>query len=889
MKKDAGFRVRFPEWLIISAFVALMTLLMTVGDWLWRADQLLYDSHLRLWRRSPPEDFVIVSIDDASLSKLGHWPWNREIHARLIKRLSAAGARVIALDILFAEKSTLAPASDQALVKAVAESQRVILPVIIEQTRLGGQLRETLPFPELAAVVAAMGHVHVDLDQDGIARRTYLKEGLGDAFWPSLAVALLRFIDPERWDKLPGARSPLKSSANYQKIRRDHQVYIAFAGPPGHFPRFSYSQVLDGVFLENAFRDKIVLVGVTATGLGDSLPTPVSGFSQGMPGVEINANLIDALRRGILIQPMTKNWRIGLSLLFVLFPLFIYPRLQPRDALLFGATMFLVVFGFSYLLLLTVHFWFPPAATLLGLLLGYPLWSWRRLEHTSRYLNQELTRLRHEPLPINRQDGISKLIKGLDFLCPLMHLKGWTILNAYGQVMEHRGHSPQAPAVLTSIRAGQWSQSTDGWWIRIPRSSDSWLLGLQYQQQEAPESKKLQWLLGLTQPYSEAIKKAPKSTTELFEKHIREVRDAIGQIRTASGLLSDIVSRMADGLIVADPGGAIILANNQASRYLGTEPGSDNLHTHLLALTQQLEISGQLKWQEVYQQAAINRVTVRFEARHTAGTELFLQVAPWVDQSGVVFGIIVTLSDITSLKESEHKRAETLSFLSHDLRSPLTSLLSIVQTHGAKNNQPSSVKLIEHVEHYTMKALQLADEFLQMARAENIHPDQFFYLNLVAVLHNAADETFSTAQAKQIQLKRRINVDEAWVSGDAGLLERALVNLIENAIRHSPQRSHIDLQLSVIDRKVQCCIKDNGEGIPEQYIQKIFDPFLKLRHKDLHQQSQTGLGLAFVKTVAEKHSGKVTVESLLGAGSCFCLILPLLTAEEVENESTDWS
>lgn len=888
MKNDAGFQIKFPEWLIISALVALLTLLMTAGDWLWRADHLLYDAQLRLWRRPPPEDIVLVSIDDASLRKIGDWPWSRGVHAQLIGRLSDAGARVIAMDILFSEKSRQAPQSDQALVEAVAKSQRVVLPMIIEQTRLGGQLREILPFPELSEVVAAMGHVHVDLDKDGIARQTYLKQGLRDAYWPSLAVALLRFIEPGRWEKLPGARSHLKSPGKYQTIRRDYQVYIAFAGPPGHFPRFSYSQVLDGLFLMDAFKDKIVLVGGTATGLVDSLPTPVSGFGQGMSGIEITANLIDALRRGILIQPMAKNWRIGLSLLFVLLPLFIYPRLTPRSALLFGATMFLVVFGFSYLLLHSIHFWFPPAASLLGLLVGYPLWSWRRLEHTSIYLNQELHRLRREPFPFKRYDGLDKLIQGLNFLNPIMQLKGWSILNMTGQEIGHWGVPPQTPAELTSIHTGQWSQTTDGWWIRIPRRSESWLIGINYREKKTTVSnKKLQWLLGLSQHYSEENKKVPKSTTELFEKNILEVRDAIAQIRTANGLLSDIVSRMADGLIVADPGGQIILANNQASRYLGNETGSENSHTHLLSLTQQIKINGQLEWQAVFNCAAVNRTTIRFEARHISGTELFLQVAPWIDQAGAVFGIIVTLSDITSLKVSEHKRAETLSFLSHDLRSPLTSLLSIVQTQGKENNKQSTGKLIEQVEHYTTKALKLADEFLQMARAENIQSDQLLFLNMVDAFHNAADEAFSTAHAKQIQLKRQINVDEAWISGDMGLLERALGNLIENAIRHSAEKSHIELQLFTTERKVHCCIKDSGEGIPEILLQKIFDPFLKLSQKDQNQQFQTGLGLAFVKTVAEKHMGKVTVESQLGVGSCFCLILPLLTTAEIKHYGAD--
>ena len=89
------------------------------------------------------------------------------------------------------------------------------------------------------------------------------------------------------------------------------------------------------------FRGKIVLVGATATGLGDSLPTPVSGWNQPMAGVEINANLIDALRRGIAIESVEARWRIALTLLLLLLPYLIYPRLKPRYVLMTSASLLL--------------------------------------------------------------------------------------------------------------------------------------------------------------------------------------------------------------------------------------------------------------------------------------------------------------------------------------------------------------------------------------------------------------------------------------------------------------------------------------------------------------------------------------------------------------------
>ena len=97
------------EWAAISIALVLMILFLVYADWLWRWDQVIYDTQFRVWSTPPPEDIIIVAIDDASISQLGRWPWSRAVHAELVKRLTAAGARAIVLDIIFAEKDRRDP------------------------------------------------------------------------------------------------------------------------------------------------------------------------------------------------------------------------------------------------------------------------------------------------------------------------------------------------------------------------------------------------------------------------------------------------------------------------------------------------------------------------------------------------------------------------------------------------------------------------------------------------------------------------------------------------------------------------------------------------------------------------------------------------------------
>ncbi len=865
-------RLALPDWVAISGFLLVLTLLMVYLDWLWRWDQLLYDAQLRLWSRPPPEDIIIVAIDDASLSELGRWPWSRRVHAELVRRLTDAGARVIALDILFAEPDAQDPQSDLILSNALTDSGRVFLPIVIEQRQLGGQLLEALPIPQLTQAAAGLGHVHIDLDPDGIARKVYLLEGLGDPYWPSLSVALLRQLESGRWQELPGSRHRNRSQNSPLIIVRDHQVFIPFAGPPGHFPRISYTQALKGEFMKHTFQDKIVLVGVTATGLGDALPTPVSGLSQPMPGVEINANLIDSLRRGITVRLIDLHWRMLLSVVLVLLPLLVYPRLTPRFLLVAGGAFLVITLLFSMLLLQGFHIWFPPAAVLLGQILSYPLWSWRRLENTMRYLEQELERLHGEPSAVPFYRRSLRLSDGLKFLQRIMPFDGWLLRDEADHIIEQQGKTPDPPPHNPS--KDRWYQRGDNIWISIPQDKDGWLLGIRWTHGESVAETDKQLLTEFTRQYSSPTHRRPGNTAELIENRIQQVQSAISQLRTMRGFISDTLRQMGDGLLVVNPVGQVVLANEHAARYLRAEPNADLEGAKLMELMEELEIQGSLTWPQAVQSVLIARKDVSIESRHPSGIELFVQMSPLSVAEGKTHGMIINLSDISLLKYSERKRAEALSFLSHDLRSPITSLLSLVQLSREKNNNPKEEEMLGSVEHYARKALKLAEDFLQLARAENVDKTNFSETDFVTVAYNAMDEAYTEAQAKNIRLIRHDDIDEAWLQADAGLLERALTNLVSNAIKYSPEGARIELRLTAKKDVIECCIEDHGIGIPHEHLSKIFDPFYRLEGTPRRSESGAGLGLAFVKVVAEKHGGSVRVSSTPGKGSCFCIRLP---------------
>ena len=151
-----------------------------LGAWqsLLRVDHLVQDATTGLQKRPPHPDIVVVAIDERSIAAIGRWPWRRALHAELLRQISLQEPQAIGMDILFTEEDTVNPVDDTLLANAIRSSGRVVLPVMM-QTR-GTVEQAVTPIPALASAAQTLGHVHLDIDADGITRRVFMEEGLPD-------------------------------------------------------------------------------------------------------------------------------------------------------------------------------------------------------------------------------------------------------------------------------------------------------------------------------------------------------------------------------------------------------------------------------------------------------------------------------------------------------------------------------------------------------------------------------------------------------------------------------------------------------------------------------------------------------------------------------------
>lgn len=367
------------EWLLCLGAALACVLLLQRSAVLERLDLALYDAVLRLDATPAHPDILIVAVDETSLQTVGRWPWPRERHAQLLDRLAEARPRAVALDMLFTEPGD--PAADAALARAFAALREVcpvFLPLTVQMPLAVGREPALLrPLPEFEAGVSGLGHIHVELDADSVARSLYLREGVaGSAGWDALALRLAAVSGPAAVPRGPDAAP---DGTGWWRASR---LLLPFAGEAGRYRTVPAAAVLRGEVPEAVIRGKTVLVGLTATGVGDRYPTPLSVGSALTPGVEINATALDGLLSGRMLRPVGVAGQAGAALLAVGLWMVLLRRLGPqgpRNGLWALMGFALAALVFSAGLQRGARLWLPVAPWLLAALAGYLLWSWRRL------------------------------------------------------------------------------------------------------------------------------------------------------------------------------------------------------------------------------------------------------------------------------------------------------------------------------------------------------------------------------------------------------------------------------------------------------------------------------------------------------------------------------
>lgn len=326
-----------------------------------------------------------------------------------------------------------------------------------------------------------------------------------------------------------------------------------------------------------------------------------------------------------------------------------------------------------------------------------------------------------------------------------------------------------------------------------------------------------------------------------------------------------------------------MLSNRRAGWYLYADDNANINGQSLTNILQHVRQKDGENWKALLQRVMFRQERVLTHAQHEAGRELMVEISPLRIIGDVFDGFVVNFSDISMLKASENKRNEVLNFLSHDLRSPLSSMIAMIELAKNKDNLNEIRPMLANMEKNTYKTLHLAEQFLQLARANTSEDLHFCDIDFNSVVLNAIDQLWALADKLKVTISYQFDNEELWTQGEPDLLERAMINLLSNAIKHSTSGASVNIKVNHSKDEISCCVIDQGSGISVEDMPHLFEMFRRTQGGGVERKQGIGLGLAFVDAVAKRHSGHVDVESKQGEGSSFCLKIPKLEpAEAIE-------
>lgn len=337
--------------------------------------------------------------------------------------------------------------------------------------------------------------------------------------------------------------------------------------------------------------------------------------------------------------------------------------------------------------------------------------------------------------------------------------------------------------------------------------------------------------------------------------------------------LNSILSYMTDGVLATNRRGQITMINDMAKKQLGIVK-EEALNKSILEL---------LKIEEEYElRDLITQIPeLMIDSQNANGEYLSLRVrfALVRRESGFISGLVAVLHDTTEQEKEERERRLFVSNVSHELRTPLTSVKSYLEAldEGALYD-PVAPDFIKVSLDETNRMMRMVTDLLHLSRIDNattrLDVELINFTAFITFILNRFDKMRSQDDEKKYELVRDYPINSVWIEIDTDKMTQVIDNILNNAIKYSPDGGKITVSMKTTDDQMILSIKDQGLGIPKQDLPKIFDRFYRVDRARSRAQGGTGLGLAIAKEIIKQHNGFIWAKSEYGKGSTFTIVLP---------------
>jgi two-component system phosphate regulon sensor histidine kinase PhoR len=373
----------------------------------------------------------------------------------------------------------------------------------------------------------------------------------------------------------------------------------------------------------------------------------------------------------------------------------------------------------------------------------------------------------------------------------------------------------------------------------------------------------------LTMPDSEELASLADALNQMAAQLDRRIKTVISQRNE----LETVLSSMMEGVIAVNNDERIIRMNEAAAGFFDCDP----------------EICQGRDLQEVIRNSALQQfvrsalasrepkeddIIVYFNAEST----LNLKSSPLLDANKETIGTLVVFNDVTQLRRLENMRRDFVANVSHEIKTPLTAIKGFVETlHRGNVDDPQEAgRFLGIIQKHADRLSSIVEDLLSLSRIEQEDEGKTIKLeqgNVNDVFQSATQICRSKAEEKNITI-RPVCEENISAKFDTTLLEQAVVNLLDNAIKYSEPKSTILLKAQPNDSEIRISVEDQGIGIAQKHLPRLFERFYRVDKARSRNLGGTGLGLAIVKHIAQAHGGHITVESTLGVGSTFTIHLP---------------
>ncbi len=386
----------------------------------------------------------------------------------------------------------------------------------------------------------------------------------------------------------------------------------------------------------------------------------------------------------------------------------------------------------------------------------------------------------------------------------------------------------------------------------------------------------------MAQKYAAGNLNEPLTTTgatELVElakalnKMAQQLSERITTIIEDKKQIQAILSSMIEGVLAVNGAGNIVSINSAAAKALGIDESSALGHN----------------FEEVVRNQEIQKfIRSIFEGNRPSETDintassgqriLQLHGTNLTDSKGGKNGAVVVLHDITRLRRLEDVRRDFVANVSHELKTPITSIKGFIETlqDGAADNPEETARFLEIIARHADRLNAIVDDLLSLSRLEEDSESRrvFFEMAYIKPIISSAVELAATkAQKKNISIIMECD-ENITAKVNSVLIEQAIFNFIDNAIKYSNPETKIQVKAMLQNDKLDISVSDTGNGIEEQHLPRLFERFYVVDKSRSRKLGGTGLGLSIVKHIALVHGGEVSVVSQPGQGSTFSLCLP---------------